>query len=285
MTYFQKANQARIKVLDMIHRGQTSHIASNFSVIDIATVLYDRISLDDEVVWSKGWVAATIYYFLAQQGKIPKDDLNKFPNDPYLGLAETKIPGVWVSGGSVGQGLPVAVGMALAKKRANEPGTIYCIMSDGELDEGTVWESVRIAASHKLNNLVAIVDANGWQAMGKTEDVNGGDIKAQFGGFGWSGIEIDGHDFENIEHALKIQSFKPHVIVANTIKGKGVSFMENHLTYHYKHVTDEDYEKAMDELGVKEVKLENLSPEAVDAIKENEDEFKKKTNAISVKYA
>src|SRR3990167_9965510 len=113
--YKELARQARIKVLEMVHRGGTSHIASNFSAIDFLTVLYQNLKDGDEVVHSKGWNAASIYYFLAQQGKIPKEDLDKFPNPPYLGLAEVGVPGVWVSGGSVGQGLGVATGMAYAK--------------------------------------------------------------------------------------------------------------------------------------------------------------------------
>jgi transketolase len=247
--YKDKALAARKKVLEMIHRAGTSHIASNFSVIDIATVLYDRLSKNDEVVWSKGWVAATIYYFLAQRGEIPQEDLETFPNAPYLGLAETTVRGVICNGGSVGHGSPIAVGIALGKMRAGEPGMVYCIMSDGELNEGTVWESVLRASPEKLGNLVFIVDMNGWQAMGKTEDVMSFDPRAAFNGFGWNVFEVDGHNHEHIEHILRaLPYFSPTVILCNTIKGKGVSFMENHLLYHYKHVDDETYQKAMEEL-------------------------------------
>jgi|SRR3990167_1890583 len=247
--YKEKARQARIAVLGMVHKAQTSHIASNFSVLDLATVLHENLEKGDEVLWSKGWAAASAYYFLAKQGKIPQEDLEKFPNPPYLGLAETTVPGIWVSGGSVGQGLPVSVGMALGKKLANEDGRIFCIMSDGELDEGTVWESARIAARHKLNNLVAIIDKNGWQAMGRTEEVNGGEPRDAFKGFGWDVVEIDGHNHASIEYALGCRAEKPIVIIADTIKGKGVSFMENHLVFHYKHLEKDEYEKAMAELN------------------------------------
>lgn len=241
----------------MVYKGQTSHIASNFSVIDIATVLYENLKEGDEVVWSAGWKAATIYYFLAQQGKIPKEDLDLFAKEidgkvKYLGLAETTTPGVWVNGGSVGQGLPVAVGMALGKKLKGEKGIIYCILSDGELDEGTVWESVRIAARHKLDNLVAIIDQNGWQAMGRTDEVNGGDVFNSFVGHGWVTREVHGHNYADIGSAVSTLvgaiSNRPTVLVAKTTKGKGVSFMENHLTYHYKHLDDETYQKALAEL-------------------------------------
>ena len=121
-------------------------------------------------------------------------------------------------------------------------------MSDGELDEGTVWEAARIAARHKLDNLVAIIDKNGWQAMGKTEDVNGGNPKDAFKGHGWHAIDLNGHDHFEIEHFINKEYMKPTALIAETVKGKGVSFMENHLLYHYKHVNDEDYEKAKLEL-------------------------------------
>lgn len=231
----------------MIHRGQTSHIASNFSVIDIAAVLYENLKEGDEVIWSKGWVAATIYYFLAKQGKIPVEDLEKFPNDPYFGLAETRVPGVHVSGGSMGHGLPVAVGMAIGKKRASEKGTVYCIMSDGELNEGTTWESAMLAKQHKLDNLIVLVDRNRWQAMGKTEDILNVDPVAAFKGFGWFSKEIDGHD-HNVLERIFCEFTEPRAIICNTVKGKGVSFLEDHLLYHYKHVDKEEYERAIKEL-------------------------------------
>lgn len=232
----------------MIHKAGTSHIASNFSCIDIATVLYENLEEKDEVVWSKGWAAATIYYFLAQQGKIPLEDLEKFPHEPYLGLAETSVPGVWANAGAVGHGTPIAVGMALGKKLLGEKGTVYCILSDGELNEGTVWESVMVAFHHRLDNLVFIVDNNQWQAMGRTKDICNLDALKAFSGFGWCTKEINGHDYKEIEHALSIRPKVPYLILAQTVKGKGVSFMEAHLLYHYKNVDAETYEKALAEL-------------------------------------
>lgn len=249
--YKEISTEARKKVLEIIHRGKTSHIASNFSVIDLASVLYENLQEGDEVIWSKGWAAATIYYFLAREGKIPFEDLDKFPNAPYFGLAEVGIPGIHVSGGSMGHGFPVAVGMALGKKRAREKGKVYCIMSDGECNEGTTWESAAVAAHNKLDNLVVLIDKNGWQAMGKTEDVLNIDIGSVFASFGWDAFGIDGHNFQEIEDALLLapEENKPRAIVAETIKGKGVSFFEDHLLYHYKHVDDADYEKALNELN------------------------------------
>lgn len=250
--YNKLATEARKEILGMIYRAQTSHAASNLSVIDIATVLYENLKEGDEVVWSAGWKAATIYYFLAKQGKIPKEDLLKFPNAPYLGLAETTVPGVHVNGGSVGHGLNVAAGMALGKKLAGEKGNIYCIMSDGELNEGSTWEAVMFAKHHNLDNLIAIVDKNGWQAMGRTEDVMDIDISRAFYGFKWSTKDIDGHNYREIEWALTgnfMEFSGPKVIVCKTVKGKGVSFMENLLTFHYRHIDDSDYQRALAELN------------------------------------
>lgn len=247
--YKTKANEARKAILTMVHKAQTSHIASNFSVVDIATVLYENLKEEDIVVWSKGWAAAAIYYFNAKYGRGPQEAVDNFPNAPYLGLAETTVPGVHVNGGSVGHGLSVAVGMALGKKRAGEKGMVYCIMSDGELNEGSVWEAAMMAAHHKLDNLVAIVDANGWQAMGRTEHVIAIDAVKAFQGFGWSAYKRYGHDFLHIRESLEMTRVeKPSVYVFETIKGKGVTLFEDHLLYHYKHVDDADYKFAMAEL-------------------------------------
>lgn len=270
--YQQLAKEARKKVLEMVYRGQTSHIASNFSCIDIATVLYENLKQGDEILWSKGWAAATIYYFLSKQGKIPAEALDKFPNPPYLGLAETEVNGVHVSSGSMGHGLPVAVGMALGKKLKGEEGMIYCIMSDGELNEGTTWESALLAAQHKLDNLIVLIDSNGWQAMGKTNEI----LPSTFPSWAtvvhsdygrqmilpqWYVRGGNGHDYTMIESLLIGETermrdlFKKGIVLPGplcydfeTIKGKGVSFMENHLTFHYKHVDKETYELALKEL-------------------------------------
>lgn len=251
-TVAQKAREARKRVLTMIHRAQTSHVASNFSVIDIATVLHEHLKPEDEVVWSKGWAAATIYYFLAVRGKIPFEDLDKFPNPPYIGLAETTVNGVLCNAGAVGHGAPIAVGIALGKKKARLPGNVYCIMSDGELNEGSTWEAAMFAAHHKLDNLVFIIDCNKWQAMGRTFDViNLEPIDDRFEAFGFDVCRTNGHDYDALNWAIEYKYSvltMPRVIVCDTIKGKGVSFMEDHLLYHYKNVDAETYEKAMAEL-------------------------------------
>lgn len=256
MNYAEKAKEARRKILTMICNAHTSHAASNLSVIDLATVLYGEKNKDDVVIWSKGWAAASEYYFLAQEGKIPVEDLDRFAKEvdgkiEYLGLAETTVNGVLCNGGSVGHGLPIAVGHAYAKKLKEESGTVYCIMSDGELNEGAIWEAAMLAKQLKLDNLVAIVDKNGWQAMGKTDEVIKLDLKAIFNGFGWLYTEVDGHNYDVLEASFNYSirgAEKPWVMVANTVKGKGVSFMENHLLFHYKHIEPEELERALKEL-------------------------------------
>jgi transketolase len=224
-------------------------------VIDIATAIYDGLRPDDVVIWSKGWAAAAEYYFLAQQGKIPMEDLEKFGKEidgkiEYLGLAETSVNGVLCNGGSVGHGLPIAVGHAYAKKLKGEAGTVYCIMSDGELNEGTIWESAMLAKQLSLDNLIAVVDKNNWQAMGRTSEVMDIDARNIFEAFGWESDSCDGHDFTRITFRLATAfvALIPQVIICHTIKGKGVSFFEDHLLYHYKHVTEEEYERALKEL-------------------------------------
>lgn len=252
--YKEKARQCRLKVLEMIHSAGTSHISSNLSVIDIATVLYENLKPEDKVVWGAGWKAATAYYFLAQQGVIPKEDLDLFGKEvdgkiKYLGLLETTTPGIYANSGSMGHALPIACGMALAKKLKGEPGRVFCIISDGETNEGTTWESAMFAAHNKLNNLIVIVDANKWQAMGKCEEVLDVNIDNAFEGFGWFSVNIDGHDFQEIEnYLLGLDSNSPTVLICDTVKGRGVSFMEDHLLYHYKHVDEENYLKAKAEL-------------------------------------
>ena len=242
-------------VLRLVHKGQTSHIASNYSLVDIAVVLYENLGLQDRVVWSKGWASALFYILNARKGVIDKDDLfDKFPNPPYGALLDPTVPGVWVSGGSMANGLAVAVGMAYAKKLKGEPGIVYCLMSDGELQEGMTWEAILQAGHDKLDNLVAIIDYNKWCAMGKTNEVlNLEPLAQKLEAFNWTSQEIEGHEHWQIETALdatkELNFKKPNVIIAHTTKGKGVSFFENHLLYHYKHVEKDEFDKAMAELS------------------------------------
>jgi len=253
--YQKIATEARKKVLELIYKAQTSHIGSNFSCIDLLTVLFEKLDLDkDKIVLSKGWAAASLYYFLWRKGRIKKEELDSYcqPGSKFIGLAEPVIPDIPAAGGSMGFGLPFGVGFALAKKIKKETGKIYVLMSDGEMDCGTSWESALIGAHHKLNNLVVIVDFNGLQAMGKVEEVlNVEPLKNKWESFGWKVLEINGHNFEEIEKSLAsalIEPEKPFVIIARTIKGKGASFMEGNNLYHYKMLSDDEYQKALKEL-------------------------------------
>ena len=245
----------------MIHRGQTSHIGSNFSSMDIMAVLFSKLNLDkdlkadrDRFVLSKGWVAAALYYFLSEKGIIPKEDLEEFGKEgsKYIGLSEPEVRGVEVAGGAMGHGLPIALGMALASKRGGESWKTYVLMSDGELDCGTTWECALLAAHQKLNNLMVIVDCNGFQAMGtKKEVLDMEPLADKWRAFNWEVVEIDGHDYGQIESALNRMgtSEKPLMVIAKTTKGKGVSFFEGKLEWHYKTIDEENYQKALAELN------------------------------------
>lgn len=261
VNYKEIAKEARKTVLRLIYEAQTSHIGSNFSAIDILAVLYAIANIDkdlkedrDRVVISKGWVAASVYYFLAQKGIIPKTDLETYCKNgsKYIGLAEPSIRGIEAAGGSMGFGLPFGVGFSLAKKIKKEKGKIFILMSDGEMDCGTTWESALIAAHHKLDNICVIVDANGLQAMGKVKDIlDINPLKDKWEAFGWEVRAIDGHNFEEIETSVTappLQERKPIVVIAKTVKGKGVSFMEGNNLYHYKAPSEEEYQKALNEL-------------------------------------
>ena len=260
--YKQIANDARKKVLQMVHVGQTSHIGSNFSCIDILAVLFSKLNLDkdlkpdrDRFVLSKGWVASALYYFLAQKGIIPEKDLEEFGKEgsKYIGLAEPEVRGVEVAGGAMGHGLPIALGMALAAKRSGEPWKTYVLMSDGELDCGTTWECALLAAQQQLNNLVVIVDYNGFQAMGtKKEVLDMEPLSDKWRAFNWDVVEINGHDYNQISDALDCirTTQKPLIIIARTTKGKGVSFFEGKLEWHYKTIDQEHYQKALTQLNV-----------------------------------
>lgn len=257
-SYKQLATEARLKVLDLIYAAQTSHLGSNFSCIDILAVLFSKIDLNkDKFVLSKGWAAASLYFFLWKAGRITLEELNSYcmEGSKFIGLAEPIIPDIPFSGGSMGMGFPAAVGFALAKKLKGEEGTVYCLMSDGELNIGTTWEAAMIAAKHNLTNLVLIVDGNGYQAMGRTEDILAPDLENFFNGAGWLPLYVkDGHKHKGIEGILNTATGllsgvkKPKVIIATTIKGKGVSFMENNNIWHYKAPNEQEYFAAKEEL-------------------------------------
>lgn len=255
--YKKISNQARKKILEIIYKAQTSHIGSNFSCVDLLTIIFEKSDLDkDKIILSKGWAAASFYYFLWRKGKITEKELNSYcmSGSKFIGLTEPIIPEIPFAGGSMGFGLPAGLGFALAKKLKKEEGKIYVLMSDGEMDCGTTWESALITAHHKLNNLFVVVDFNGLQAMGKVKEIlNIEPLKDKWLSFGWEVRQIDGHNFSQIEEAVaEPAKGKPVIIIAKTIKGKGVSFMEGDNIYHYKAPSKDEYQKALKELELYE---------------------------------
>ncbi|MEO0229828.1 MAG: transketolase [candidate division WOR-3 bacterium] len=250
--YKKIATDARKKVLELIYKAQTSHIGSNFSCIDILTVLFEKANLEiDKIVLSKGWAAASLYYFLWRKGKISTEELNSYcqPGSKFIGLVEPIIPDIPAAGGSMGFGLPFGVGFALAKKIKKEGGRVYVVMSDGEMDCGTTWESALIAAHHRLDNLTVIIDNNGLQAMGEKDKIlKIKPLEDKWKSFGWEVKRINGHNFNEIEEALLSKSNGPTVIIADTIKGYPISFMSGNNLYHYKYLSEEEYQKALEEL-------------------------------------
>lgn len=240
----------------MIYKAQSSHLGSNFSCIDILSVLFEKMNpKKDKFIASKGWVAAAVYYFLARKGIIPKKDLERYcrPNEKkYIGLVEPHGKfGLEFAGGSMGFGLPAGVGFALAKRLNRESGTVHVLMSDGEMQIGTTWESALIAAHHRLSNLMVWVDNNRLQAMGATKDIlNIEPLERRVKAFGWSVRRVNGHDFKAIERAAKSASrSSPTMVICDTVKGKGWKRAENNNLYHYKGISEEEYEEALGELN------------------------------------
>lgn len=248
--YIETSRSARLKVLDLIYKAGTSHIGSNFSIIDVFSVLFDKIDLrKDKLILSAGWKAASLYYFLNQKGKITDTELDSYCQEgsKFIGLSEPIIPEIPFAGGSMGMGFPAAVGFALSKKLKGEPGKVYCVMSDGEIAIGTTWESSLIAQKHNLDNLVLIIDANGFQAMGKVDDI----LPAEFPGYGWEVDRIDGHDFKELKWIFdeRGRQTAPRVVIAKTIKGKGWKRAEGNNLYHYKKLSYDEYIEALSELN------------------------------------
>lgn len=259
------ACKMRQRVLEIIYRANASHIGSCFSSVDLLAVLYNGVlRVDpknpnwderDRFILSKGHAAAAIYSVLAEKGFFPKEWLDTYCQDgSKLGghITHNEIPGVEVSTGSLGHGLSIGCGMALAAKRDSKNHRVFVLLSDGECDEGSVWEASLFAAQQKLDNLCAIIDYNKLQGFGEvSETINLEPFAKKWEAFNWSIREIDGHNYEQIDETLKtipIKKNNPTVIIAHTIKGKGVSFMENKLSWHYKSPNMEEYDKAMYEL-------------------------------------
>lgn len=261
------SKKLRANILKMIHNSQSGHPGGSLSCIDILNVLFTKemkhypeceknpdYKNRDRFILSKGHASAALYAILAHCGYFSEDELltfRKFGSKLQGHPCCHKVKGVEISTGSLGQGLSIACGMALGLRLDNINSKVYVLMGDGETEEGSVWEAAMNAVHNKLNNLIAFVDRNGLQIDGSTEDVKSvGDVCAKFKVFGWNVLEIDGHDIKSIINAVQIakESDKPTAVIANTIKGKGVSFMENKAGWHGKAPNDEQLKQALEEL-------------------------------------
>jgi len=258
------AIRIRQNALKMVHRAKASHIASALSIADVLAVLYGQVmrfdpsdqhyALRDRFILSKGHACVAVYSTLAEVGLIPKEQLETYGDDFswLMNHISHKVNGVEFSTGSLGHGLPFGVGKALAAKARGEMWRTFVLLSDGEMDEGSNWESLMFAAHHKLANLTAIIDYNKLQSLDLVANTLGLEpLVEKLRAFGCAVHEIVGHDHQQIAEALSnIYHEKPTVIVAHTTKGKGVSFMENRVEWHYKNPNDEQLAMALSELEV-----------------------------------
>jgi transketolase len=264
--YRSLATRIRARSLRMTHRARSSHIGGCLSAADLLAVLYGGIlRVDprqpalpdrDRFILSKGHAAAALYAVLAERGFFPEEWLETFYADGSClpGHATYGVPGVEVSTGSLGHGLSIGCGMALAGKHDGKSYRVFTLLSDGECDEGSTWEAAFFAPHHRLDNLTAIIDYNKIQSFGRVKEVL--DLEpfaAKWRSCNWDVREIDGHDFGAIEKVLSdvpFQKGKPSCIIAHTVKGKGVSFMENDLAWHYRSPDGDQLRRALAELGV-----------------------------------
>jgi transketolase len=258
------SRRIRMHALRMVHEAGASHIGACLSIADILAVLYGPVlrvdparpdwPMRDRFILSKGHAAAIAYAVLSERGFLDLEELEEYcrPGSRLTGHVSHHVPGVEVSTGSLGHGLSVGCGMALAGKRDGCDWRVFVLLSDGELDEGSNWEPILFAAHHRLDNLVAIVDYNGMQGFGAVEDVLDLDpLAAKWKAFGWSAAEVSGHDHESLESTFRrvpLMPGRPSVVLAQTVKGKGVRFMENSLAWHYRSPNHEQLQQALDEL-------------------------------------
>ena len=264
------ANEIRMGAIEQVYEAQSGHPGGALSCSDILAVLYfNQMNIDpthpnsparDRFILSKGHCSPALYATLAKKGYFEKTELKGFRKveSNLQGHPDmNKVPGVDMTTGSLGQGLSAAVGMAIGSKMDSAGCRVYCLVGDGEIEEGQIWEAAMIASKNKLDNLCVIVDHNGLQIDGTVEEVAGlVDIKEKFESFGFYTIEIDGHDIEEIIQAFQAarqEKGRPTAIIANTIKGKGVSFMEGKAQWHGKAPNKEEYEEAINELKLQQI--------------------------------
>ena len=256
------ADQMRIDSLRMVNAAKASHIGSALSVIDIIAVLYGQILVFDPIspkyvdrdrfILSKGHACTALYAALARCGFFPIDNLKTYGQNysPLMNHVSHKVDGVEFSTGSLGHGLSFGVGKALFAKVTKKKWKVYVVMSDGELDEGSNWEALMFAAHHQLDNITAIIDCNGLQSLTTVKDtLNLEPLATKLRAFGAEVQEIDGHNHRQLEESfLKFTHGRPKVIIAHTTKGKGVSFMENSVAWHYKSPSDDQLSSAIAEI-------------------------------------
>ena len=269
------ANQVRKDIVTGVYNAKSGHPGGSLSAADMLTFLYfeemnvspekAKDSNRDRFVLSKGHVAPALYSVLAEKGYFPREDIKTLrkPTSYLQGHPDMKkIPGIDMSSGSLGQGISTAVGMAMAGKMDNADYRVYTMVGDGESEEGQVWEAMMFASQYKLDNLCVIVDVNGLQIDGKCEDVmNAEPIDKKMEAFGLNVVKINGNDFDELEKAFdefhkNMGSGKPFGIIMKTVKGLGVSYMENQVGWHGKAPNDEEYEIAMNELKAKLAEIE-----------------------------
>ncbi len=258
------ANTIRQDVLKISHNGNIGHIGSALSIVDIITVLYFSIAKvfpkkpdhphRDRIILSKGHGCAALYAVLYRKGFISKKTLYTYHlnNTQLAAHPEVHTPGIDTSTGSLGHGLSIAAGMALASKISKDKYKVFVILSDGECDEGSTWEAALVAAHQKLNNLTAIIDYNKLQAFGRTNQViNLEPLKRKWQSFGFRVLELDGHNPSQLQKALTspLSKHKPTVIIAHTLLGKGISFMEDDLEWHYWNLSDNQLKQGLKELN------------------------------------
>ena len=268
-----KSIEYRKIILEIIYNGGAGHTAGSLSCIDILNVLYNNfldINPDNfesnnrnRYIQSKGHSVEALYTVLCDKKFFKKKDLNtlnKF-NSHFIGHPTRKVKGIEHNTGALGHGLSVAVGISLAYKLDKQPFKVYTLLGDGELSEGSVWEAVTSANKYKLDNLVIIIDRNKFQITGNTEEVNPIEPLAdKFRSFGLIVKEVDGNsiiELDNIFNQIPFKKNKPNLIIANTTKGKGVSFIENIVSWHHRVPTEEEYNKAIDELNLQKNQLIN----------------------------
>lgn len=259
------SRKIRIEALKMVHRARASHIGGALSMADILAALYGRqLKVDplrpqwedrDRFILSKGHSVVSLYATLALRGFFPLEQLDTYGCDgsPLMSHVSHKVPGVDFSTGSLGHGLPFGLGRALAAKRSQRAWRTFVMLSDGELDEGSNWEAILLAPQLRLDNLIAIVDYNKIQSLGPVSEViNLDSLVDKFRAFRWAVQEIDGHDHAQILRTLEtlpFESGKPSCVIAHTIKGKGVDFMENQLRWHYSSPNNEQLDLALNQLN------------------------------------